>query len=99
MASCGTDLIHHLDFLKEAEIYRRYFIKSLNDEYRDVSTTGDNAYLSNNKFFRSLEDFNYLSPSFAALIFYYLLDIYFLILWFFVLIFLIVFTSRKVIIS
>ena len=99
MASCGTDLIHHLDFLKEAEIYRRYFIKSLNDEYRDVSTTGDNAYLSNNKFFRSLKDFNYLAPSFASLIFYYLLDISFLILWFFVLIFLIVFTSRKVIIS
>ena len=50
MGSCGTDLIHHLDFLSKAEIYRRYFVKAFN-EYTTVSTDGENAYLSNNSFF------------------------------------------------
>ena len=33
MASCGTDLIHHIDFLINSKKYRRYFVKTLNDEY------------------------------------------------------------------
>ena len=33
MAYSGTDMYHHLHFLKEAENYRRIFIKTLNDEY------------------------------------------------------------------
>ena len=56
MGTCGTDLIHHLDFLNKAEIYRRYFVKKLNDEYTVVSTVGENAYLSDNKFFKSIRD-------------------------------------------
>ncbi|MBK7637287.1 MAG: DUF3526 domain-containing protein [Saprospiraceae bacterium] len=33
MGSAGTDMIHHLDFLKQAEVYRRAFIKTLNDKH------------------------------------------------------------------
>ena len=33
MGTAGTDMFHHLDFLKQAENYRRIFIKTLNDEY------------------------------------------------------------------
>ena len=55
MGSCGTDLIHHLDFLNQAEVYRRYFVKSLNHEYTFVSLIGDNARMSNNEFFRSIK--------------------------------------------
>ena len=99
MASCGTDLIHHLDFLNKAETYRRYFVKKLNDEYTLVSTTGENAYLSNNDFFRSIDDFNYNTPQFISIISYYLLDILFLLLWPFILIILIFSKSSKISIS
>ena len=96
MASCGTDLIHHLDFLNKAETYRRYFVKKLNDEYTVVSTTGENAYLSNNNFFRSIDDFNYNTPQFIPIISYYLLDILFLLLWPFILIIYIFSKSSKI---
>ena len=33
MGTAGTDMFHHLEFLKQAEDYRRVFIKTLNDEY------------------------------------------------------------------
>ena len=33
MGFAGTDMIHHFDFLKSSENYRRYFIKELNDKH------------------------------------------------------------------
>ena len=96
--SCGTDLIHHLDFLSKAEIYRRYFVKELNNEYTFVSTEGENAYLSDNEFFKSINDFNYLIPNFSSVLYYYLYDIIFLFSWILFLIFFIVLKSRKLII-
>lgn len=98
MGSCGTDLIHHLDFLSKAEIYRRYFVKQLNDEYTIISTEGKNAYLSNNDFFKSINDFNYSPLKFSSILYYYLYDILFLFSWSLFLIFFIVFKSRKLII-
>ena len=97
MGSCGTDLIHHLDFLSKAEIYRRYFVKALNDEYTTVSTDGENAYLSNNSFFKSINDFNYKGLNFFSSLNYYLFDLLFLIVWTISLMFFIVFKSRKLI--
>ena len=43
MGLCGTDMIHHQNFLKEAENYRRYLIKTLNDKhaYGGSKKTGD----------------------------------------------------------
>ena len=42
MGFCGTDMIHHLDFLKKAEDYRRVLIKALNDKHAyGGSKTGD----------------------------------------------------------
>ena len=96
--SCGTDLIHHLDFLSKAEIYRRYFVKELNNEYTFVSTEGENAYLSDNEFFKSINDFNYLTPNFFSVLHNYLYDIIFLFSWILFLIFFIVLKSRKLII-
>ena len=97
MGTCGTDLIHHLDFLNKAEIYRRYFVKKLNDEYTVVSTVGENAYLSDNKFFKSISDFNYSSLSFLSVSYYYLFDFIFLFNWTLFLMFFIVFKTRKLI--
>ena len=96
MGSCATDLIHHLDFLNKAENYRRYFVKKLNDEYTIVSTTGKNAYLSNNEFFRSIKDFTYSNPDFISVYYYYLLDILFLLFWPLTLVVTIAFTIRKI---
>ena len=98
IGSCGTDLIHHLDFLNKAEIYRRYFVKKLNHEYTFVSTEGENAYLSNNEFFKSINDFNYSTPNFSTVLYYYLYDIVFLFSWILFLMFFIVFKSRRLII-
>ena len=97
MGTCGTDLIHHLDFLNKAEIYRRYFVKKLNDEYTVVSTVGENAYLSDNKFFKSIRDFNYSSLNFLSVSYYYLFDFVFLFTWTLFLIFFIVFKTRKLV--
>ncbi|MAO71793.1 MAG: hypothetical protein CMD02_04720 [Flavobacteriales bacterium] len=96
--SCGTDLIHHLDFLSKAEIYRRYFVKKLNNEYTFVSTKGENAYLSDNVFFKSINDFNYSTPNFSSVLYYYLYDIIFLFSWILFLIFFVILKSRKLII-
>ena len=65
MGISGTDLFHHLDFLNKAESYRRVFIKSLNDEYAfGGSKTGERGWKASNEFFRSVEDFDYVSPKF-----------------------------------
>ena len=96
MATCGTDLIHHLDFLNEAEIYRRNFIEKLNNEYTFISKTGENAYLSNNKFFRSIKDFAYSKPHFYSIFSNYYLDILSIIIWLFGLIVLINVKVRKI---
>ena len=67
MAYSGTDMYHHLHFLKEAENYRRIFIKTLNDEYAfGGSKTGERGWKASNEFFRSVEDFSYTSPSFKS---------------------------------
>ena len=60
-------MYHHLHFLKEAENYRRIFIKTLNDEYAfGGSKTGERGWKASNEFFRSVKDFSYTSPSFKS---------------------------------
>lgn len=82
MATAGTDLLHHIEFLKKAENYRRYFIKTLNDEYAyGGSKTGERGWKSNNEFFRSIKDFDYPTQSIKSLLPQYILDLAFLLLW------------------
>ena len=81
MAASGTDLIHHLDFLNKAEIYRRGFIKALNHEYTYGDFKIDGGNLSSSDFFKSINDFNYIELSIQKNIFKYFTDILFLILW------------------
>ena len=96
MGSCGTDLFHHLDFLNEAEEYRRYFIKTLNDEYAfGGSKTGDRGWKASNSFFRSIKDFNYKEASFISILSKYLIDICCLIFWMLSIVYFIVIISRK----
>lgn len=96
MALSGTDLNHHINFLKKAENYRRYFIKTLNDEYAyGGSKTGERGWKSSNDFFRSIKDFNYTGTNLNTLLKYYLLDLFFLILWTTILCILIFKSSQK----
>ena len=82
MGISGTDLFHHLDFLNKAESYRRVFIKSLNDEYAfGGSKTGERGWKASNEFFRSVEDFEYVSPEFLSIGKKYLYDVITLFFW------------------
>ena len=100
MASAGTDLIHHLYFLNEAEKYRRYFIKTLNDEYAfGGSKTGERGWKASNDFFRSIKDFTYKEATFSSISHKYFIDIFCLLFWLFSLIGLIIFTSKRVLIE
>jgi len=82
MGFCGSDMIHHLDFLKKAEHYRRYLIKTLNDKHaHGGSKTGEWRWTVDNAFFRSIKTFDYQTMLIKDQIGNYLLDILVLIVW------------------
>ena len=41
MGTAGTDMYHHLNFLSQAEKYRRVLIKKLNNKWRDGGWNDD----------------------------------------------------------
>lgn len=97
MGTAGTDLYHHLDFLEKAENYRRFFIKTLNDEYAfGGSKTGERGWKATNEFFRSIDDFEYITPKFITFYLKYVTDILILLFWSFVSVFLLSFYSKKI---
>ena len=82
MGFSGTDMIHHLDFLKKSENYRRYLIKSLNDKHAyGGSKTGDWKWTVGSIFFKSVNDFSYKMPPIAIYLNYYLVDLLCLFWW------------------
>ena len=82
MGFCGTDMNHHLHFLRNAEDYRRYLIKELNDKHAyGGSKTGDWSWKVDSTFFKSVEGFSYQTPEIAGLLYFYHLDMICLILW------------------
>ena len=82
-----------------AESYRRYFIKTLNNEYTfGGSKTGERGWKASNDFFRSIKDFSYKEANFSSILSKYFLDIFCLIFWVFVLVFTInVFSSKELV--
>ena len=96
MGSTGTDMFHHLDFLYQAENYRRFFIKKLNDEYAfGGSKTGDYGWKAEKKFFQSVKDFNYNFPTLKVSLKKYLPDLIIIFVWSALLIFLIIKSSKN----
>ena len=80
--TAGTDMFHHLEFLKQAENYRRVFIKALNDEYAfGGSKTGERSWKADTAFFQSVEDFRYVHPTFSNLSSKYVTDFIVLLFW------------------
>ena len=84
MGFCGTDMIHHLDFLKKSEDYRRYLIKTLNDKHAyGGSKTGDWKWTVDSTFFRSINNFSYKTPKIEGQINHYVMDLVCLLWWVF----------------
>ena len=82
MGFCGTDMIHHLDFLKKAEDYRRVLIKALNDKHAyGGSKTGDWKWTVDSEFFKSVQGFTYETPRISNHLNHYLIDLLFLFFW------------------
>ena len=82
MGAAGTDMFHHLNFLRQAETYRRYFIKTLNDEYAfGGAKTGERGWKADTAFFQSVRDFTYQPPPLPLLISKYALDLLALLGW------------------
>jgi len=82
MGFCGTDMIHHLDFLRKSEDYRRHLIKTLNDAHAyGGSKTGDWGWTVDNDFFKSVEGFKYVTPKIKEKIKYYFIDLSALLFW------------------
>ncbi len=97
MGTAGTDMLHHLDFLKQAENYRRVFIKTLNDKHAyGGSKTGDWSWKADSDFFKSVKDFEYKSPTLNKLSNKYLIDILSLLAWAALLLILINYSSKRV---
>ena len=94
--AAGTDMFHHLDFLKQAEEYRRVFIKTLNDKMAyGGSKTGDWDWKADNEFFKSVKDFEYESISIKRVWSNYLIDILALVFWAVVMLTLVNYSSKK----
>ena len=76
MGFCGTDMIHHLDFLKKSEDYRRYLIKTLNDKHAfGGSKTGDWRWTVDQDFFKSVAIFSYTTPKIIMYLKNYMIDL------------------------
>jgi len=96
MGASGTDMYHHLDFLNQAEKYRRVFIKSLNDEYAfGGSKTGERGWKASNEFFRSVKEFQYQNPKFSTFYTKYMIDVLILLFWASILVVFLSFSTRK----
>jgi ABC-2 type transport system permease protein len=96
MGFCGTDMVHHLDFLRKAEDYRRVFIKELNDKHAyGGSRTGDWRWTVDSTFFKSVDGFSYKTPKITNYADYYLMDIVSLLWWGIITTILIRFSANK----
>jgi ABC-2 type transport system permease protein len=97
MGTSGTDMFHHLDFLKQSENYRRVFIKILNDKMAyGGSKTGDWSWKVDDNFFKSVTGFEYHTPTIYTFWIKYVLDILILCFWAIILLVLINYSSKKV---
>lgn len=96
MGLAGTDNWHHTHFQQEAEIYRRKFIKILNDHHAyGGSKTGEWSWTADQEFFNSVVDFDYEMPNINEALSVYKIDMSFMGLWLFGSFFLLLFANSK----
>jgi len=82
MGASGSDNIHRIDFLKQAESYRRTFIKMLNDKHAyGGSKSGDWGWKADQAFYQSVPDFAYQPPRLSSFMKHYRKDHIILLIW------------------
>lgn len=97
MGFSGSDMYHHLDFLRQAEHYRRDLIRTLNEKQAyGGSRTGNWGWKEDNAFFKSVKDFEYSTPLIGKAGAPYRTDMFLLALWALLAILIVVFTSKKI---
>lgn len=97
MGFSGSDMYHHLDFLRQAEHYRRDLIRTLNEKQAyGGSKTGDWGWKEDNTFFKSVKDFEYSTPTIRKAGSYYRIDILLLAFWALLATLVVAFTSKKI---
>ena len=97
MGFSGSDMLHHQDFLLQAEQYRRVLIKSLNDKHAfGGSKSGDYSWQPEPDFYKSVKDFNYIAPDAGKTIKYYFIDVLCLLIWASLATFIIFFNSKNI---
>ena len=83
MAVSGTDLLHDLSFLHQAESYRRRLIGALNHEHAyGGSKTGDRTFKATPEFFAGIEPFRYVAPTLSEVLSQRSRELLGLIVWF-----------------
>lgn len=97
MGFSGSDMYHHLDFLQQAENYRRDLIRTLNEKQAyGGSKTGDWGWKEDNAFFKSIKDFAYSTSSIDKVGALYRTDMLLLALWALFTTLIVVFNSKKI---
>ncbi len=82
MGTAGADNLHRIDFLQQAETYRRGFIRMLNLKHAfGGSKSGDWGWKADQAFFQSVPDFDYKPPRLSQFIGHYLADHLVLLAW------------------
>lgn len=93
----SNDLLHHHNFLRQVEVYRRNFVKALNDKHAyGGSKTGEWFWKADQDFYNSIHDFKHSAVSISVMIPNYFLDIIVFLSWFIVLIFSIIISVKKI---
>ncbi|SNY95427.1 DUF3526 domain-containing protein [Flagellimonas pacifica] len=96
MGFSATDLNTSVDFQKKVENYRRVFIKKMNDDMAQNSKYGEfYEYSVGLDMWKSVEDFEYNTPSIYATLKKYTLELTSLFCWTVVLILLLNYITRK----
>jgi len=77
----GTDRLHHLAFLAEAETHRRQIIKQMNDDMMHNAGDAGYSYQSDPAFWQEIADFSGTTPLLRAHLATYLWPFLLLLLW------------------
>ena len=87
MTGAGTDLLHDLDFLHQAESYRRMLVGKLNHEHAyGGSKTGDRSFKATPEFFASIAPFDYAAPHLSEVVHHRLKELIALVFWLIILV-------------
>lgn len=67
MATAGTDIAHHVDFMAQAEAQRRVIVRTLDEDLIQHGAGKDMAYLADESLWTRVPEFVYTLPRYAAL--------------------------------